>query len=162
MEYRFSIERGWENLPELFPLYAQHYREMKARLEGEGQKIGEFNPRVDAYVAAWQSGNLLNYVVRTDAGEAVGYSNVYLTNDMHNSELIAREDTIFILKKHRNGVGRRLVKFILADLQRRGVQRVHVTAMTDLRVAKIWQRMGFHPVATAMTYYFDGGYHLRP
>jgi L-amino acid N-acyltransferase YncA len=161
MEYRFSIERGWENLPELFPLYAQHYREMKARLEADGHQIGAFNPRVQTYVEAWQAGNLINYVVRGEDGKAVGYSNVYLTNDMHNSELIAREDTIFILKEHRNGVGRRLVKFILSDLQARGVKRVGVTAMTDLRVAKIWQRMGFKPVATAMTYYFDGAANVR-
>lgn len=154
MEYRFSIERGWENLPELFPLYAQHYREMKARLEADGHEIGEFNPRVPAYVAAWQAGNLINYVVRTENGEAVGYGNIYLTNDMHNSELIAREDTIFVLKTHRNGIGRRLVKFIIADLDGRGVRRAHAIAMTDLRVAKIWQRIGFRPVATAMIYYF--------
>lgn len=152
-EYIFSIERGWENLPELFPLYAAHYREMKERLDGDGLPIGPFNPRIDAYVQAWQGGGLVNYVVRTEAGEAVGYSNVYVTADMHNSEPIAQEDTIFIRRDHRNGVGKKLVRFVLDDLRARGVTRVNITAVTDLRVAKIWQRMGFKPVAQAMTYF---------
>jgi len=154
-EYRFAEERGWENLPELFPLYAQHYREMRERLERDGMTVPEFNPRIDAYVRAWQAGELLNYTVRTEVGDAVGYSNVYLALDMHNSTPIAQEDTIFVVPEHRNGVGRKLVKFILADLQKRGIQRVHVTAMTDLRVGKIWQRMGFKHTAEAMTYFFD-------
>jgi L-amino acid N-acyltransferase YncA len=153
-EYRFSIERGWENLPELFPLYARHYREMKTRLERDGHTVGEFNPRVAAYVEAWQNQSLINYVVRATNGEPVGYSNVYVTNDMHNSELIAQEDTIFVVPEHRNGVGRKLVRFILDDLKQRGVVRAHITAMTDLRVAKIWQRMGFRSVAQAMVYDF--------
>lgn len=151
--YRFSIERGWENLVELFPIYAEHYREMAGRMQADGLPLSPFNPRIDIYVQEWQAGRLLNYVVRNQAGEAVGYSNVYLTQDMHNSDLIAQEDTIFIRKAHRNGVGKKLVRFILDDLKARGVQRVNITAMTDLRVAKIWQRMGFKPVAQAMTYY---------
>lgn len=153
MTYAFAIENGATNLPELFPLYAQHYREMQERLAGDGIEVSPFNPQIDAYIAQWEAGTLLNYTVRLN-GEAVGYSNVYLARDMHNSDLIAQEDTIFILKAHRNGVGKKLVRFVLADLESRGVKRVYVTAMTDLRVAAIWQRMGFKPAATAMIYTF--------
>ena len=151
--YSFAVESGVENLTELFPMYAQHYREMKERLEAEGLSVAEFNPRVDEYVKAWLGGYLLNFVVRCD-GKAVGYSNIYLTNDMHNSELIAREDTIFVLPEHRNGTGKQFSKFILGELRSRGVKRLHVTALTDLRVAKLWKRMGFQPVASAMVYSF--------
>mgnify|MGYP003335101384 FL=1 len=87
-------------------------------------------------------------------GQACGYSNVYLTRDMHNQDLIATEDTVFVLKEHRNGVGKQLVRFILDDLQRRGVKRLLVSAMTDLRVAKLWGRMGFKEAATQMVYTF--------
>lgn len=154
MNYHFSIENGAVNLVELFPIYAQHYHQMEERMKGDGIDVSPFNPRIADYIAHWTSGSLLNYVVRTEEGEAVGYSNVYLTNDMHNGDLIAQEDTIFILKDHRNGVGRRLVKFILADLKARDVKRVHITAMTDLRVAAAWKRLGFKPAATAMIYNF--------
>lgn len=154
MDYRFSIERGDITLKELFPLYRDHYAEMKARLERDSIPCSPFNPRTADYISRWQNGSLVHYVVRTDKGEAVGYSNVYITNDMHNKDLIAQEDTIYITPKHRNGVGKKLVRFILDDLKSRGVRRVHITAMTDLRVAKIWERMGFRPAATAMIYSF--------
>lgn len=154
MTYQFLIENGALNLPELFPLYAQHYREMQERLRRDGFEWPDFNPRVPAYVSAWQNGELTNYVVRTEAGEAIGYGNVYVTQDMHNSEWIAQEDTIFVRADHRNGVGRKLVRFVLDDLNSRGVKRAHITAMTDLRVGKIWARMGFKHTAEAMTYFF--------
>jgi predicted N-acetyltransferase YhbS len=79
---------------------------------------------------------------------------VYITNDMHNHDLVAQEDTIFVVKEHRNGVGKKLVQFGLDELKRRGVKRLLVSAMTDLRVAKLWGRMGFKEVATQMMYTF--------
>ena len=154
MTYRFSIENGADNYDEIEPLYRQHYKEMQERLAGQGVPIPDFNPRLDVYFARWRAGDLVNYIARTEGGEAIGYSNIYVTHDMHNRELIAVEDTIFIRNDHRNGAGRQLSKFILADLKARGVKRLNVTAMTDLRVAKLWKRMGFRPVADAMTYIF--------
>jgi GNAT superfamily N-acetyltransferase len=154
LSYHFSIEQGSVTLAELFPLYATHYREMQQRLRQDGIDIPNFNPRIDEYVKGWNAGHIINYVVRTDGGESVGCSNIYLTNDMHNGELIAQEDTIFLLKDHRNGVGRRFAKFILADLASRGVKRVIATPVTDLRVAKIWERMGFKHAAHSMVYTF--------
>jgi GNAT superfamily N-acetyltransferase len=79
---------------------------------------------------------------------------VYITNDMHNNDLIAQEDTVFVLKEHRNGVGKKLVKVILEELRGRGVKRVSVSALTDLRVAKLWKRMGFKEAAVQMLYTF--------
>lgn len=152
-DYAIALENGAQNLPEMFPLYATHYREMRERLKADGIEISPFNPQIDAYVAQWEAGTLLNYAVRLD-GAVVGYSNVYLARDMHNSDLIAQEDTVFILKEHRNGIGRKLVQFVLADLEARGVVRLHITAMTDLRAVPLWKRMGFKPAATAMIYTF--------
>jgi ribosomal protein S18 acetylase RimI-like enzyme len=73
---------------------------------------------------------------------------------MHNHDLISQEDTVFILKEHRNGIGKKLVQAVLDELRSRGVKRVLVSAMTDLRVAKLWNRMGFKEVATQMIYKF--------
>jgi len=73
---------------------------------------------------------------------------------MHNNDLIAQEDTVFVVKEHRNGVGKKLVKFGVEELRSRGVKRLNVSAMTDLRVAKLWKRMGFKEAATQMTYEF--------
>lgn len=152
-EYALAVEDGCLTLPELFPLYAQHYHEMEERLKGEGIEVSAFDPQIEQYMAHWRNGSLINYTVRLD-GKAVGYSNVYLAKDMHNGDPIAQEDTIFVTKSHRNGIGKKLVQFVLADLKARGVKRVHITAMTDVRVVPLWKRMGFKAAATAMIYTF--------
>lgn len=152
-EYSFAQEDGVAAHAELLPLYTEHYAEMQARLKADGVEIEPFNPQTEVYFDYMRRGILLTFVVRHEM-QAVGYCNIYLVRDMHNGTKIATEDAIFVTKTHRNGVGRKLVKFILVDLKGRGVKRVHVTAMTDLRVAKIWERLGFKPVATSMTYTF--------
>lgn len=152
-EYIYGTENGADNLVELIPLYRQHYGEMRARLEKEGIPIAPFHMRLDVYLPYWREGNLINYTVRKD-GMAVGYGNFYLTNDMHNGELIAQEDALYVVPEHRNGTGRRLAKFVLDDLKRRGVKRLNVSAVTDLRADKLWLRLGFKPTAQLMTYTF--------
>lgn len=155
MTYTISLERGDLNYQELEPLYRQHYGEMQRRLAEAEVHIGEYNPKLADYFTAWAEGWLLNFVVRLD-GKPVGYSNVYLTNDMHNGELIAMEDTIYILPQHRNGIGRKLAKAVLEELKGRGVKRLEITAVTDVRATKLWARMGFREVATQMRYVFEG------
>lgn len=153
MTYTIALEHGVEKHDELMPLYREHYAEMKARLEADGIAVSDFNPRLDEYFAAMNAGYLLTFVVRHD-GQAVGYSNIYITNDMHNQDLIAQEDTIFVTKPHRNGIGRKLALFILDELRTRGVKRAIISPVTDLRVEKIWARMGFKPLAQLMVYNF--------
>jgi len=151
--YSIAIERGDINYKELEPLYRRHYKQMQDRLKSDGVTVGDYKPRLDEYFKAFAGGWLINYVVRFK-GEPVGYSNVYLTNDMHNGEFIAQEDTVFVDPAHRCGIGRHLVKHILNDLRQRGVIRANITAVTDLRTGKIWKRMGFKEVAALMTYEF--------
>lgn len=154
MTYTFALENGCENVGELVILYGRHYKEMQTRLASQGVEISDFNPRYQDYFEAFDAGHLLNFVIRDQGRAAVGYSNIWLTNDMHNGDFIAQEDTIYVLPDHRNGVGRKFSKFILDDLRRRGVKRISVTAITDLRVAKLWERMGFKHTAHHMTYTF--------
>lgn len=153
MNYEITTENFKDTYLELEPLYRTHYAEMTERLKGQGIEMSPYNPRLHEYGEACDRGDLITYVLRCD-GVACGYSNVYLTRDMHNQDLIATEDTIFVLKEHRNGVGKKLVVYGLQDLKSRGVKRLLVSAMTDLRVAKLWNRMGFKEAATQMIYNF--------
>ena len=153
MSYVITQETFTGTYLELEPLYRQHYSEMIERLNKEGFDYSPYSPRLDEYGKSCERGDLLTFVLRSE-GVACGYINVYVTNDMHNQDLIAQEDTIFVVKKHRNGVGKKLVQFGLEELKRRGVKRLHVSAMTDLRVAKLWGRMGFKEAATQMIYRF--------
>ena len=153
MSYVITLEKFTDTYLELEPLYRQHYQEMTDRLKAEGIEYSPYNPRLHEYGRACEDGSLLTFVLRLE-GVACGYLNVYVTNDMHNQDLIAQEDTIFVVKEHRNGVGKKLAQFCLEELKRRGVKRLHVAAMTDLRAVKLWSRMGFKEVATQMIYRF--------
>lgn len=128
-----------------------HYAEMRDRLSASGVKIGEYNPRLKVYENSCIEGWLINYVVR-DNGIPIGYCNLYITSDMHNSELIAQEDTIYIVPEHRNGIGKSLIKYVHDDLARRNVKRLNITTSTDLRVGKLLGRMGYAQTAHAMTF----------
>lgn len=152
-DYTIALEGFDATYPEVQTLYREHYQEMCDRLATQGIEMSPYNPRLDEYSKASNGGWLLTIIARHE-GKAVGYCNVYITTDMHNQDLIAQEDTIFVTKSHRNGLGKELVKFGINELKSRGVKRLHVSAVTDLRVAKLWGRMGFKHSAHAMTYTF--------
>jgi GNAT superfamily N-acetyltransferase len=152
--YTISLEPFDEALKDCEPLARQHYAEMRSRLAGQGIPIGPYKPRLEAYSRASREGYMFTFIVRTETGEPVGYSNVYLTQSMHNGELYAREDTVFVAPEHRNGIGRRLVKFILQTMKEKGAKRFEIQPVTDLRVGKIWKRMGFRSVSENMVMVF--------
>lgn len=155
MNYTFAIESFADTYGEMQPLYRTHYAEMEKRLAGEGINISPYNPDVAAYTRAQEDGRLTLFIVRTAAGEPIGYSSIYISRDMHNQDLIATEDTVFVRADHRKGVGRMLVKAILAYLRNRGCKRAFITATTDPRAVTLWRRLGFRPMATTLTYHFD-------
>ncbi len=152
-DYTIGLENGHASHADLEPLYRQHYGEMEKRMAEIGIPIGPYAPRLDEYFKGMDAGYILTFVVR-HGGKAVGHSNIYITNDMHNGELIAMEDTVYVLPEHRNGVGRRLTRFIVEELRSRGCKRAHITASTDPRVALMLGRMGWRHNAIAMTYVF--------
>lgn len=128
---------------------------MQERFANEGIRLADYAPRVESYAAGMKAGHILNYVARAADGAAVGYSNIFLTSDAHNGEFVAQEDTLYVLPPHRNGLGRAFLRFILSDLQKRGVKRLHATTTTDPRVGKSWERMGFKPIAQVFIYEFE-------
>lgn len=153
MQYTYSIEKFHDIWQEFEPLFRAHYSEMLERLAKQGIEFSPFNWRLDEYLKASHAGYLIMYVARLD-NKPVGHCAVYITNDMHNMDLIAQEDALYISKEHRKGIGKNLVRFGLIDLRNRGVKRLNVNAMTDLRVAKLWERMGFKHTCANMTYTF--------
>lgn len=153
-EYTFTVERLHEIFPELEPHWRDHYAVLKARYEADGVHVAEYNPRVDQYFKNSMDGWLKTFVVRK-RGEVVGYSTIYVTHDMHNRELIASEDFIYVTPAHRNGTGRKLTKFVLDELRKMGVKRLHITAVTDTRAANLWKRLGFKDTAREMVYQFE-------
>ena len=144
----------------LEPLYRRHYAEMRERMAGLGVETSAYNPRLDEYVRASRGGYLLTFVLESD-GTPVGYCNAYITNDMHNRDLIAREDAIYVVPEHRHGAGRMLVGEVHKELKARGVLRIDITTSTDLRVAKWLERQGYKHTAHCMTIDLRGNDHVR-
>ena len=155
--YVYSMERLHERFPELEPHWRDHYAAMKARLSREGVEVSDYNPRLEQYFKFSQDGWLKTFTVRKD-GTLVGYATIYVTTDMHNQDLIAEEDFIYVTPTHRNGIGRKLARYVLDELKKLGVLRVHVTALTDARVVDLWKRMGFKSVGEHMIYRLDGAH----
>ena len=148
--YTIALEPFEEAFPDFEPLTRLHYEEMKSRLAAQGIPIGPYKPRFDVYRQAARDGYLYTFVVRTEAGEAVGHATIYLQQDMHNGEMYAREDTLYVRPDHRNGVGRRLVKYLLDAMRERGAKRFVCQAGTDIRAGKLYKRIGFRPAAETM------------
>jgi GNAT superfamily N-acetyltransferase len=156
MSYEIELwNYGWgpENYKQLEHLYRRHYAETCERLEKEGIPCSPYNPRLDEYQRASKGGWLLTFVLLFER-EPIGHCNVYVTNDMHNQDLIAQEDTIYVLPEHRNGVGKKLIQAVHGELIKRGVKRLNITTPTDLRVSKLLGRIGYKHAAHAMTITF--------
>ena len=147
-------------LVRLEPLFRRHYAEMTRRLESLGLEVSPYNPRVDKYLEASIGGWLLTFVLEVD-NVLAGYSQIYLTNDMHNRDSIAKEDTIYVLPEYRNGCGRLLARAVHQELRARGVKRLEVTTATDLRVSKWLERMGYKHTAHCMTLVLEESRHVR-
>ena len=153
VSYAVALENIEKSYAEMEPIYRLHYATMKDRMAESGVRLSDYNPRRKQYNDANNEGWLLHFVLRCD-GQAVGYSNIYITNDMHNGELIAQEDTIYVVPDHRNGSGRLLARFVHRELKERGVKRLNVTTATDLRVSKWLERQGYKHTAHCMTLVF--------
>ena len=148
-DYVFGIEKLTDTIADTDRLWREQFAQMNERLSAAGVKTYPYNPNYKGYLASNDAGILIYYTARRH-GKLVGHSTIYLFNSMHDQTLMAREDTIFVTAEHRKGVGRLLTKFILQDLKSRGVTRGIVQVITDLRVEKLWNRMGFKTTGVTM------------
>jgi hypothetical protein len=143
MSYRVERHGFAEIFPVLEPLLRQHYAEMSERMRGLGMEVSPYKPRWEQYRRASEGGWLLTFLLWFD-DMPVGDALVYITNDMHNGDLIAQEDTIYVVPEHRRGAGRLLANAVHEE-------RLNVTTSTDLRVARWLERQGYKHVAHCMS-----------
>lgn len=148
--YVLAIEPVAGNEEELEALGKAHHAEMNERLSGLGLKTDSWNPDRDRVRWANETGRLLFYVAR-HGHEAVGYAAVTLEQEIWTGVREARVNGVYVKPKHRRGLGRSMVREVLADLKSRDVARVWAMPTTDPRVQRQWERMGFVSVANAMS-----------
>ena len=151
MSYALAIEPLESVLDELFPIARRQYLEDAEKKAAIGIDMPPFKPRFDQYVTANKSGFFIFYVVRFN-GAMVAYAGMYLTHDMHNSELIGREATIYVVPEHRGRVGKALFKAVVADVKERGAKMIYITPTGDPRLEKLWSRLGFKTIGAMMVH----------
>lgn len=153
MSYKVRQVRLLEELGRIYPLWERHYGEMEARMQADNLPVSPFAPRTEQYVRSNEEGWLLAFLLE-HGKEAVGYAQGYVTNDMHNGDLIAQEDAIYVVPEHRFGAGRILLDAVHAELRKRGVKRLNITTGTDLRASKWFERRGYKHIAHCMSITF--------
>lgn len=158
--YTYHRERFDQTYVEMSPLYRRHFDEVRDHKRENGLDQPDYALDVKGYFAYAASDQLVSYVVRCD-GRAVGYLHVYLLYDHRSGELVAIDDSLFVLPDHRTGVGRSLIEYAIAELSKTKAQKFTITASGDPRVATLLGRMGFKQTAIEMTYDLEGGRHVR-
>ena len=148
MDYTISLEEYNDTLQELMPMYRRAYEEMLGFVP-ESSNRQEFNPWVEAYTLSNIEKTLLLFVVRKGT-EAVGYCIMFVTRDVKDSQLMAYEDYIYLEPGHRNGLGKYLAKFIIAELAARGVKRITESVLKGTGLELVESRLGFKVTATQM------------
>lgn len=148
MDYTINLEDYNDTLQELMPMYRRAYEEMLGFVS-ESSNRQEFNPWVEAYTLSNVEKTLLLFVVRKGT-EAVGYCIMFVTRDLKDNQLMAYEDYIYLEPGHRNGLGKYLAKFIIAELAARGVKRITVSVLKGTGLELVWSRLGFKVTATQM------------
>lgn len=153
MSYTFQRVTEKERLYALEPMFKQHWDETRARLGKDGIELGEWAPAPVWLPDGIETGYTRFHTVSHD-GEPVGYFIVTISRHLMSGEWIGMEQGVYVVPEHRKGVGRKLIRHTLDDLRATGVAHLLAHAVTDPRVAKLWQRMGFKAMSTQMIYQF--------
>lgn len=141
----FQVERMRDVVEEIKPLHQAHWQET------EGYRHDQVcNPDYEAFIYHERIGQYMLFTVRKD-GILVGNCAVYVTRSTHTQELVAREDTLFILKDHRAGlIGKRFFQYCERVLESLGVSDVNFDVKLTNNVWKVWKRMGYDIVGHSM------------
>lgn len=136
------LEACWD---ELILLYAAHWKET------EGYRHGQpFDPRFERYNEYNRLGWFLMFTAR-DEGKLVGNAGIYMVPSMHTQQMIATEDTWFLLPEYRKGRNAwRFYNFIEAECWSRGAVEITFTAKPTTRVGPMLERLNFK--ATSVQY----------
>jgi len=94
--YVISVERLVDCLEEMKPLHELHWQETEGHRHGLALK-----PNYKGMIEFERAGSLLQITVRHE-GKLVGGIRMYIGQSWHSENLVASEDTLFLLPAHRN------------------------------------------------------------
>lgn len=132
----FQVERLADCFDEVV---AQHQAQWD-----EVEKVREdLNPDYEGVLARERAGTYVLFTARKD-GELVGNTGCYLFRSMHNQDLSAKEDTMYLAPEVRKG--RTAIKFFRyceSQLRRTGVEEITVQVKTTNKAYMLWEREGY-------------------
>lgn len=142
MSLAFGIEKLAPIWPQIMGLALDHWHET------EGYRHGQrFEPDIVRYLQWEQLGCYVMFTAR-DAGRMVGYAGMYIVPSMHTQDLIATEDTWFLLPDYRKGRNAlEFYKFVEAECRRRRVREIGMTAKMTNGAGKILEYLGYREVS---------------
>lgn len=142
MSLTFAIEPLKVCWNEIVVLAAEHWKET------EGYRHNQpFSPSFERYNQYDQAGWYAQFTAR-DSGRMVGYCGMYFVPSMHTQQLLATEDTLFLLPEYR--VGRNAIEFhnfIEVECRRRNSVEIGMTAKNE-KVARLLDYLGYTRIGT--------------
>ena len=144
-DYVIKVERLGDILHEMHGLHALHWAETEKHRHGL-----RMDPDYEAMVASEQAGRMVQFTVRTSAGELVGQCRMYLCMSSHTQTLFAEEDTLFVLPEHRCcGVASHLIGYLERILfEQLAVCEIRATTKLVNKADGLLRSLGYKAVST--------------
>lgn len=141
--YSIQAERFRDIVEEMHELHKEHW------LETEKHRHGlVMNPDYEGFIARERDGNLIQFTMRTQAGELTGNLRMFIATSSHTQTRYACEDTLFIKPAHRGGFAvMALMRFAESSLLAIGVREIRVNSKLVNKADVLMRRMGYEPVA---------------
>jgi GNAT superfamily N-acetyltransferase len=142
-DYKIHHVYMGEWLPLLRDMHEQHWKETEAYRHGL-----PFNPNYDGAMSYERLGQYLQFIVVHQSGAVVGNGACYLQPCYHTGQLVATEDTFFIVLEHRKGLlAVKLLQHVERVVERLGAKEIRMSVKTVNRVSVLLERTGYGHVA---------------
>lgn len=141
-----QVEAYGAVLPELQPLYDEHWRELAL---DQNQPEAVLDPAWPIYAARDAAGELLLVTLR-ERGALVGYFLGFLAPGLHYRQCLTYQMDIYrVLPSVRGRLGgKRLLRATIAECKRRGVKRMFLGEKLHKPSGRLFEAFGFEPVET--------------
>lgn len=134
-----SIRECWD---EAYELFQKHWLETESYRHQQ-----EFNPDKERFFQYETMGAYFYFTAR-NGDELIGHCGMYVMPSMHTQELVATEDTWFLLPDYRkSGIGVRLHNFVKDEMKKMGVVEITMTAKLSNKAGQIMEKLGYSHVA---------------
>lgn len=142
MRCDFAIEPLSHCWQDCLGLAVQHWSETESYRHGQ-----PFNPNLALYLDYERRGLFIMGTARS-IGQLMGYAGMYICPSAHTQQLVATEDTYFLLPEARKGrIGIAFVKFMEQECAARGAIEIVMTAKLTNRAGRLLDYLGYTVVA---------------